>query len=67
LQSNEVLAVRRGFIRSGDVQNNLTGVWWLGGHVCPRYKHANAYTYEFLSKTLMPSLSISEENSDGNK
>ena len=35
LQTNEVLAVRRGYIRSGDVRNNPTGVWWLGGHVCP--------------------------------
>ncbi|BFU95944.1 MAG: hypothetical protein NTNFB02_26660 [Nitrospira sp.] len=54
LQSNEVLAVRRGFIRSGDVRNNMTGVWWLGGHVCPKYKHANAYTYEFVSKVIRP-------------
>lgn len=35
VQTYEVLAMRRGFIRSGDVRNNLTGVWWLGGHVCP--------------------------------
>lgn len=54
LKSNEVLAVRRGFIRRGDVKSNLTGVWWLGGHICPNYKHANAYTYEFLSKVLKP-------------
>ena len=59
LHSNEVLAVRRGFIRSGDVRN-LTGVWWLGGHVCPTYKHANAYTYEFLSKVLKPALNVGD-------
>ena len=68
LQSNEVLAVRRGYIRSGDVRNNLTGVWWLGGHVCPAYKHANAYTYEFLSKVLKPnSVTASEGGSDATK
>jgi hypothetical protein len=54
LQANEVLAVRRGFIRSGDVRNNLTGVWWLGGHVCPEYRDANVHTYEFISKVLKP-------------
>jgi hypothetical protein len=54
LQTNEVLAVRRGFIRSGDVPNNLTGVWWLGGHVCPEYRDSHIYTYEFISRVLKP-------------
>ena len=54
LQSNEVLAVRRGYIRSGDVQNKSTGVWWLGGHVCPAYTNANRHTYAFMSKVLKP-------------
>jgi len=54
LQTNEVLAVRRGFIRSGDVRNNLTGIWWLGGHVCPEHRDANVHTYEFISKVLKP-------------
>ena len=55
LQANEVLAVRRGFIRSGDVRNNLTGVWWLGGHVCPKGKgRAELYTYEFVGKVVKP-------------
>jgi len=68
LQSSEVLAVRRGYIRSGDVRNNLTGVWWLGGHVCPVYKHANAYTYEFLSKVLKPNpVTVSEGGSDATR
>lgn len=67
LLSNEVLAVRRGFIRSGDVRNNLTGVWWLGGHVCPRYEHANAYTYEFVSKVLNPAVNAEEVGSDAAK
>ena len=54
LMSNDVLAVRRGYMRSGDVRNNVTGVWWVGGHACPAYKHANQYTYEFLSRVIKP-------------
>ena len=52
IQTNEVLAVRRGYIRSGDVRNNLTGVWWLGGHVCPQHGHNTVYISEFISKVL---------------
>jgi hypothetical protein len=66
LHSKEVLAVRRGFIRSGDVRN-LTGVWWLGGHVCPKYKNANVSTYEFLSKILKPTSEVSEGGSNATK
>jgi hypothetical protein len=35
LETNEVLAVRRGFKRTGKVLN-LTGVWWLTGQTCPK-------------------------------
>lgn len=35
LKTNEVLAVRRGFKRTGGVRN-LTGVWWLAGQTCPK-------------------------------
>lgn len=34
IASNDVVAVRRGFIKSGNVKN-LTGIWWLSGQVCP--------------------------------
>ena len=34
IASNDVVAVRRGFIKSGNVKN-LTGIWWLRGQVCP--------------------------------
>ena len=61
LESNEVLAVRRGFIRSGDVKNNLTGVWWLGGHVCPKYRDGHINTYEFISKVLKPTIASGSE------
>lgn len=36
LGTNKVLAVRRGFKRTGDVRNNLTGIWWLAGQTCPK-------------------------------
>ncbi len=58
LHNSEVLAVRRGFIRSGSVKN-LTGIWWLTGHVCPKYegkafsKDGN-FAYWFISKALRP-------------
>ena len=59
LQTNEVLGVRRGFVRSGGVRN-LTGIWWLAGAVCPKYsdkafsKDGN-FAYWFVSKVLKPS------------
>ena len=55
-QNDEVLAVRRGFIRSGDVRNNLTGVWWLGGHACPKGKKGRTdfYTFDLLREVLKP-------------
>jgi hypothetical protein len=36
LETREVLAVRRGFKRTGGVRNNLTGIWWLAGQTCPK-------------------------------
>ena len=58
-QTNEVLAVRRGFIRSGDVRNNLTGIWWLGGYACPKGKKGRTdfYTFDFLREVLLPASS----------
>jgi hypothetical protein len=34
VKTEEVLVVRRGFIRSGWMKN-LTGIWWLTGQTCP--------------------------------
>ncbi|HBR52070.1 MAG TPA: hypothetical protein DEA71_18585 [Nitrospira sp.] len=34
LETREILAVRRGYIRSGWMKN-LTGIWWLTARVCP--------------------------------
>lgn len=54
LTTEEVLAVRRGYIRSGDVRNSRTGIWWLGGHVCPEAPKKLFSTAEFLVKVLQP-------------
>jgi hypothetical protein len=55
LQTNEALGIRRGFIRSGGVRN-LTGIWWLGGQVCPVKKALSSS--QFIQKILRP---ISEQ------
>jgi hypothetical protein len=34
-ETKEILAVRRGYKRTGGVRN-LTGVWWLAGQTCPK-------------------------------
>ena len=50
-QTKEVLGVRRGFIRSGNVRN-LTGVWWLAGQVCPVKKELSSS--QFIQKVIRP-------------
>ena len=54
LKSNEVLAIRRGFKRTGAVRN-LTGVWWLTGHPCPKLdkKPDHAFIREVLNLLTM--------------
>jgi len=51
VQTQEALAVRRGFIRSGNVRN-LTGIWWLGGQVCPIKKSLSSS--QFIQKVIRP-------------
>lgn len=64
LRTKEVLGVRRGFIRSGGVRNNMTGIWWLSAQVCPTlrlYKSSQKdgnFTYWFVSKILKPAGSL---------
>ena len=58
METNEVLGVRRGYIRSGNVKN-LTGIWWLTGRTCPEYnyRHRNKdfdFSYWFVGKVLKP-------------
>jgi hypothetical protein len=67
LQTKEVLAVRRAYIRSGDVRNNLTGIWWMGGHVCPVNSTRLFRTYEFIAQVIKPGHGQGKEVSDAAK
>jgi hypothetical protein len=75
LKTKEVLGVRRGYIRTGSVRNNLTGVWWLTGQVCPNFEvrknrpKDGDFSYWFISKVLKPTNANpnSQEGSDANK
>ena len=61
LQSNEILAVRRGFVRSGGVRNNLTGVWWLTAPSCPN--RGLKTTPMFIQQVLNP-VALKKETND---
>lgn len=52
LQTNEVLGVRRSFVRSGFVRNNLTGVWWLTAGKCS--KESLKMDSQFINEVLKP-------------
>ncbi|MCS6317836.1 MAG: hypothetical protein H8K05_08715, partial [Nitrospira sp.] len=58
LKTKDVLGVRRGYIRTGAVRNNLTGVWWLTGKTCPTYGYRGGrnkdfdLSYWFIGKVL---------------
>lgn len=60
LETKEVLGVRRGYIRSGMIRNNLTGIWWLTGQTCPIYGYRGGrnkdfdFSYWFIGKVLKP-------------
>jgi len=64
LQTNEVLAVRRGFMRTGFVRNNLTGVSWLTGPSCPN--RGTNLTFNFIQEVLKPFPSNVKEKKDAN-
>ena len=52
LQTNEVLAARRSFVRSGSVRNNLTGIWWLTAGKCS--KESLKADAQFINEVLKP-------------
>ncbi|MCW5797451.1 MAG: hypothetical protein KIT40_03040 [Nitrospira sp.] len=60
MDTREILGVRRGYIRTGNVHNNSTGVWWLTGQACPNYDyrgHRNRdfdFAYWFIGKVIKP-------------
>jgi hypothetical protein len=65
LKTNEVMAVRRGYMRTGFVRNNLTGVWWLTGPSCPNRGLKLPHT--FIQEVLKPLLSEIKEIKDGTR
>ncbi|MBX3235496.1 MAG: hypothetical protein KF814_05040 [Nitrospiraceae bacterium] len=60
LETNEVIAVRRGYLRSGWMKN-LTGIWWLKGQACPKTggKREHLFVKEVLKP--LPELSLGKE------
>jgi len=67
LETREVLAVKRGYVRSGTVKNNLTGIWWLGGQVCKNDRIDLKRSYEFISLVLHPSNLNGKDPSNGTR
>lgn len=60
LHTQEVLGVRRGFVRSGQIRNNQTGINWLNAKVCQMptardgRRDQSSFIYLFISKVLVP-------------
>jgi len=52
LQTNEILAIWRGFIQSGDKDSKQ--VWWLSAQRCPRDYVFGREVYDFVSSVLKP-------------
>ena len=67
LQNNEVLAVRRGFIQSGQARNHFAGIWWLSGNVCPKDRERIFSAYEFISRVLIATSSNNQESNHAAK
>jgi hypothetical protein len=59
VKANEVLAIRRGYMRTGFVRNNFTGVWWVTGLSCP--DRGTKFTFKFVQEVLKPRLSDVKE------
>ena len=53
MHAGEVLAVRRGYVRTGGVRQTVGGVWWLGALACPLRPIGSGT--EFIFKVLQPS------------
>jgi hypothetical protein len=62
LQTNEVLAVRRSFVRSGSVRNNLTGIWWLTAGKCS--KESLKMDAQFINEVLKPASHKQEKHNE---
>ena len=56
LKTNEVLAVKRGYLASGRTRDTVGGIWWLGAAACPQ-RPVTALE-ELLHKVLKPTSSV---------
>lgn len=56
LQANEVLAVRRGYLRTANVRETGGRVWWLGGWSCPSNRSGGNHT--LLHQVIKPTKSL---------
>ena len=55
IQTGEVLAVKRGFVRTGDVQGVPPGIWWPTAAVCPREEGSALFMLpNFVTQILRP-------------
>jgi hypothetical protein len=61
LQTNEVLAVRRSFVRSGYMRS-VTGVWWLTAQKCS--KESLKTDAQFTNQVLKPALATQESENE---
>lgn len=57
LQTNEVLAIRRGYAASsGKTKETVAGIWWLSAAKCPR--SMPGVEHSFIHKVLKPSKAV---------
>ncbi len=56
LQTSEVLAVRRGYLRTANVRETGGRVWWLGGWSCP--PNRSGENHVLLHKVVKPTQSV---------
>jgi hypothetical protein len=56
LQANEILAVRRGYLRTANVRETGGRVWWLGGWSCP--PNRSGENHALLHKVIKPTKSL---------
>ena len=61
LETNAVLAVRRGFVRSGYMRN-MTGIWWLTAQKCS--KESLKTDAQFINQVLKPAPVTQEQDNE---
>lgn len=59
MSNNEVLGLRRAYLRSGGVRKSRTGIWWLTGQMCLVFQDTVAPTprtelFNFVSRVVQP-------------